>query len=289
MSLYSIAKKVYGRVKEWPLIGKICMAAKPFFRASLSPWKGHSFSTRDLSRHMDLTMQAVLILQKSAKTELASVKAQLEAELASSKERLEFVRLELFEQMQSGASLAAKSSAVHAEILNQEKYDRAVQSGCLRLNIGCGHKPAPEYLNVDRRSLPGVDIVAEAAALPFEPGSLQEIYAAHLLEHFTQAQLPKLLSYWRDLLAPEGMLKVVVPDAEAMIAAYIQGHMPFHDLREVTFGAQDYDDDFHQTMFTPGTLSQLLALSGFSRVTALAVNRVNGKCREMEFKAVKDA
>ena len=289
MPLYSIAKNIYGRVREWPLIGKLCTVVKPFFRASLSPWKGPSFSTRELSRHMDLTMQAVLILQKSIKTELANCKGQLETELANCKERLEFVRLELFEQMQSGCFRAAGDTVVLAEILNQENYDKALQSGCLRLNIGCGHKPDPEYLNVDRRSLPGVDIVAEADALPFEPGSLREIYAAHFLEHFTQARLPKILAYWRDLLVPEGTLRVVVPDAEAMIAAYMQGHMSFHDLREVTFGAQDYDDDFHQTMFTPGSLSQLLAQSGFARVTTIALNRVNGKCREMEFKAAKDA
>ena len=288
MLLYSVAKTIYYRVRHWPVVGKMCTVVKPLFRETLSRWNYPSFSTRDLSRHVDLTMQALLSLQKSVKSELENHKKLFSEDIASYGARLEFVRMELFEQMQSGGFHMAQSAAVKTEIVNQEKYDRAMQSGFPHLNVGCGHKPESEYLNVDRRGLPGVDIVAEANALPFEPNSLREIYTAHLLEHFPQARLPKLLSYWRNLLAPEGILRVVVPDAEAMIAAYIQGHMSFHDLREVTFGAQDYDDDFHKTMFTPGTLSQLLAQSGFAKVTSIALNRVNGKCREMEFKAIKE-
>lgn len=264
MSLYSVAQKMYRRARDLPTIGSICTAVKPFFKEAF-------------------------LRKAHLAVELEENKKRFSEEITWCRERLEFVRLELFEQMRSGGFQVNNNIAAQAEVLNREKYDQAVQAGSFRLNIGCGHKPEPEYLNVDRRSLPGVDIVAEADCLPFESGSVREIYAAHLLEHFTQPRLVKVVSYWHDVLTPEGYLRLVVPDAEAMFAAYMRGEMSFQNLREVTFGAQDYDDDFHYTMFTPGSLERLLKQSGFISVTALAVNRVNGKCREMEFSAVKNA
>ena len=43
------------------------------------------------------------------------------------------------------------------------------------------------------RDLPGVDVVAKAGDLPFEPGSVDEIYSAHLLEHFPQEAMRRRL------------------------------------------------------------------------------------------------
>ncbi len=55
----------------------------------------------------------------------------------------------------------------------------------IRLNLGCGRSPIPDWTNLDSVALPGVDVVAdlEAASLPFEDDSVTEIAASHLLEH----------------------------------------------------------------------------------------------------------
>lgn len=286
MPFYFLVKRAYVTLYRVPLIGGLLRRIGPSLKKLLKKGNAPPLSVKELSEELDLTLRALRALQKSVRTEMEENRTALKVELSDYRSRVEFVRLELFEQFRGGGRQAEK--AVPAEILNREKYDEAARRGSFRLNIGCGHKPLPDYINVDIRSLPGVDIVAGAEELPFEPGVLAEIYSAHLLEHFTPPQLRTLLSYWRDALSPGGILRIVVPDAEAMILAWINEQMNFGDLCEVTFGAQDYDSDFHYTMFTPASLAGLLRVSGFGNVQVKAVNRMNGKCREMELTAVKD-
>jgi hypothetical protein len=173
------------------------------------------------------------------------------------------------------------------QIRSPEKLAAAGSLG-LRINLGCGHLPLEDYVNVDRRDLPGVDIVAEAGNLPLAAGSVREIFSAHMLEHFSQEELRRrLLPYWYDLLAARGVFRAVVPDGEAMLTALAAATYPFEDFREVLFGAQDYDGDFHYNLFTPDSLCRLLQAAGYRNIKVLARGRRNGKCYEFEVAALR--
>jgi SAM-dependent methyltransferase len=196
--------------------------------------------------------------------------------------RVEFVRRELLFELRYGVGAAGSAVESRSRVVNAKKVQESARKG-LRLNVGCGHLPAEGYVNVDLRELPGVDVVAEATDLPFEAGKVEEIYSAHLLEHFPQEQLVRqVLPHWRRLLKNGGVLRSVVPDAEAMIAHYGQGAYPYEDLREVLYGSQDYEGDFHFNMFTPASLRELLEGAGFSQYEVVEAGRRNGRCYEFE-------
>jgi len=200
--------------------------------------------------------------------------------------RVEFVRRELMFEMRYGAAPSGNGNGhpleTKSEILSPKKL-AAARSERLRLNLGCGHIPLAGYLNVDRRALPGVDIVAEVDDLPFGPAEVDEILSSHLLEHFPQEQLNReLLPYLIGLLRPGGEFRAVVPDAQAMIENYANGSYPFGSLREVTFGAQDYNGDFHYNMFTPQSLAEALQAAGLRNVKLIEAGRRNGVCYEFE-------
>lgn len=224
------------------------------------------------------------------------LRAEMEAQVARLGDRVEFARAEaLFElrALHAGGGMpkvpgAAESAPVRARVLDHEKLAAQQAAGVLRLNLGCGHVPKEGYINVDMRELPGVDAVAEAADLPFEPGSVAEIHSAHLLEHFPLEHLRRVvLPHWRKMLRPGGTLRAVVPDAEAMLAAHAAGEMSFDDLREVTYGLQEYEGDFHFNMFGREALAQLLREAGFTDIGFAFQGRSNGKCRDMEIHAVR--
>jgi len=204
--------------------------------------------------------------------------------------RVEFVRRELMYEMRYGATeILAQTDSVKtkSEVISFEKLAEAKKSE-LRINLGCGHIPIQGYLNIDRRKLPGVDIVAEVDELPFNSGEIDEIYSSHLLEHFPQEQLRRvLLPYYCRLLKDGGAFRAVVPDAQAMINEYQKGELPYDDFREVLYGGQDYEGDFHFNMFTPASLSALLVEAGFEEVRIIDSNRRNGKCYEFEISATK--
>jgi predicted SAM-dependent methyltransferase len=175
-----------------------------------------------------------------------------------------------------------ESAAIDVEIVNPAALDNETT----RLNLGCGHLPLEGYVNVDMRKLPGVDVVAPLDAMPFESQSVDEIFSAHVLEHFPQAALERqLLPYWYSLLTPGGVFRSVVPDVDAMIDQYRDGSISFENLREVVYGGQEYEGDFHHTAFTPESLSALLVKAGFDEPHLVARGRENGACLEFELTA----
>ena len=248
---------------------------------------------RKITRDLVETRGQLESVSNSMEQRIGETRGQLESASSSVGYlfgRVEFVRRELMFEMRYGASPASvegEQIRAKAEILSPEKL-AAARIERLRLNLGCGHVPLEGYLNVDRRALPGVDIVAEVDELPFEPGEVGEIFSAHLLEHFPKEQLRReLLPYFFNLLKEGGEFRAVVPDAEAMIREYSNGEYPYDDMREVMYGAQDYDGDFHFNMFTPISLNELLQEAGFKNIIIVESARKNGKCFEFEISAFK--
>jgi hypothetical protein len=190
--------------------------------------------------------------------------------------RVETVRAEMMHELRYGPD---NKQTVEAKVVNES----AVRRGELRLNLGAGHITFDDYVNVDLREMPGIDVVAPLDALPFEPNSVTEIFSSHVLEHFAELELRrKLLPYWFSLLRRGGTFRAIVPDVEAMTTAYAKGEIDFATLRAVLYGGQEYELDFHFTGFTPDSLSALLTESGFDDVEVLAKGRPNGDSLEFE-------
>jgi len=202
-------------------------------------------------------------------------------------QRIEFVRREMLFELQHGHDKASERSAIAPRITNPQRVE-AVEANELKLNVGCGHIALEGYVNVDFRALPGVDIVADAGNIGLEPGSAAEISSSHLLEHFPDEALKRrILPHWAKLLRSGGRLRAVVPDGDAMIARCAAGNYSFEDFREVLFGSQDYQGDFHYNLFTPDSLKQTLEQAGFESIEIPRRGTQNGQCFEFEICATK--
>lgn len=204
-------------------------------------------------------------------------------------ERIEFVRREVLYEMRYGDAARPDGSAAEepeVRVVDADRVERLRADGGLRLNLGCGHLPMDDYVNVDMRELPGVDVVAPIDQLPFDDASVTEIHSAHVLEHFPQEDLQRrLLPYWRDKLEPGGVFRATVPDGVSMLDGHARGEIPFEDLRSVLYGGQEYEGDFHFTMFGAETLTALLADAGFTDIEVEAEGRPNDICLELQVAA----
>ena len=304
--MYRALRRVYGRLLMTPGIG-------PLFRIPVLTWRaifgggnglGVTASPRDDT--LSLTIAALDGLRRDVDvmrgtleervSQMEKVTAEMRTTEARLLERLEFTRAEMMFELRAklpgGTMPSVPGTAITApfvgRIIATEKARAQQEDGALRLNLGCGHVALDGYVNTDMRELPGVDAVAEVAALPFEPGSVAEIHSAHLLEHFPLEHLRRVvLPHWRHMLRPGGILRAVTPDAEAMLADFAAGEMSFDDLREVTYGLQEYDGDYHFNMFSRDALADLLREAGFVEVSFAFQGRKNGKCRDMEIRGVR--
>jgi len=233
------------------------------------------------------------LLRPFVRPVLRSLDAHLDARLApvvaqsqALAHRLEFVRKEVLLELRYERAGANQPAALEPSLLHPERLE--AMAGDIRLNLGAGHLPHPDYLNVDTRPLDGIDLVADVRALPFDEDSLAEVYSAHVLEHFPVEELRRvLLPYWVSLLRPGGSFVAVVPDLDTMIIEYSAGRLPFEELREVLYGSQEYEGDFHHNGFTQSSIRALFEQAGLTGVEVRAFGRRNGMCYEMEVAGVR--
>jgi predicted SAM-dependent methyltransferase/chromosome segregation ATPase len=238
----------------------------------------------------DERLQQLLARNDTSSEEYDTLRQQLDALNQSASylmNRVEFVRREVLFEMRYGAGSSENLDDVEPEIVAPDKLASARKNG-LKVNLGCGHIALDGYINVDRRKLPGVDVVSDIDKLPLKKGEVSEVFSAHVLEHFPEEQLVReLLPYWVALLKKGGIFRAVVPDAQAMTENFVNGDYPYKEFREVIYGSQDYDGDFHYNMFTPESLTELLQDAGLKNVELVEAGRKNGACYELEIRAVK--
>jgi predicted SAM-dependent methyltransferase len=104
---------------------------------------------------------------------------------------------------------------------NRAKLQRCPSLTDVRVNIGCGGRPTPGWINLDLYY--GADVIYWDCrkGLPFRDGAVSAIFAEHVFEHFEiEPDARAFLQECRRCLRPGGVLRLVVPDAGAYLKAY---------------------------------------------------------------------
>ncbi len=104
--------------------------------------------------------------------------------------------------------------------IEKKKVRAILTSSPVWLHLGCGGEHKAGWTNIDLVGDP-VDLAWNLASpLPFPDSSADAIFHEHLLEHLPLAAGAALLEECYRLLKPGGTLRIGVPDAGALIAAY---------------------------------------------------------------------
>lgn len=117
----------------------------------------------------------------------------------------------------------------------------------IKLNLGCGNHTPDGWVNVDYafgarfakipffRALnrktglfqmdwdDRVKIHDLRRTFPFDDASVDIVYTSHTLEHFSKQEGERFLKECHRILRPGGIVRVVVPDLEAIISDYTSG------------------------------------------------------------------
>ena len=136
----------------------------------------------------------------------------------------------------------------------------------MKLHLGCFHKKLPDFVNVDIREDVNPDVVDDAFTLKkFENNSVDLIYTCHMLEHLNYEQVKEALKRWYEVLKPSGILRIAVPDFEALCKRYIYtGNI--QEVKHSVSGSQKHDFDYHYNIFDEQSLTQQLEDIGFEDV-----------------------
>lgn len=136
----------------------------------------------------------------------------------------------------------------------------------LNLHLGCGTKHIEGYVNIDIRFLPKVDEVNNIKFLRnYKENTVDTIYACHVLEHFSRWDYENVLRRWYELLKPNGILRVAVPNFKS-VCNYYSKTQDLQTVMGILYGGQDYDENYHYVAFDFVTLSNSLRKVGFTKV-----------------------
>ncbi len=147
-----------------------------------------------------------------------------------------------------------------------------------RIHIGCGEIETPGWINVDARPFSHVHIVTSLINLKeFSDETIQEIYLCHVLEHFSFYDVDNLLKTYYSKLMPAGILRLSVPDFELLVKAYLETNRDLTLIRAALMGEQNYQENFHKSVFDKKLLMFLLHRAGFSQVIEWKTEKDFGK------------
>lgn len=122
----------------------------------------------------------------------------------------------------------AELAAIRAPVIYRQLQALGIneQSRNLQVHIGCGGHHLPGWINLD--NYPAPLAINLAWGLPLPDSSTRYVFVSHLLEHlFHPLQSHRLLSEILRVLQPGGVARLVVPDIEQCINAYVNNDAAF--------------------------------------------------------------
>lgn len=114
----------------------------------------------------------------------------------------------------------------------------------IRLDIGGGENPQPNFVNMDIRDLPGVDIVhdAEVYPWPLPDGCVLAAMASHLIEHIDPHKggfIRFMDEVWR-VMKPGGEFAIACPHGSSQ--GYLQDPTHCNPCNEATWAYFDPEE-----------------------------------------------
>ena len=125
----------------------------------------------------------------------------------------------------------------------------------VKLNLGGGLQKKAGYVNIDRK------LGSEVYPLAYEDGSVDEIYASHVLEHFSHREAPHVLAHWVSKLKIGGKIRLAVPDFH-----WIIDNQTNRLAEAYLMGGQQDEDDYHKSIWTSKKLREVMTYAGLTGI-----------------------
>ncbi len=133
----------------------------------------------------------------------------------------------------------------------------------MKLNLGSELRPLEGYVNIDCNPQTKPDLCCRIEDLVYDDNTVDEIYAAHIIEHLDWKTSKKMFKKFHGWLKPEGALYIIVPDLESMARIILKEGMG-GNVGSWLFGRHDISiPQGHKWGYTKDSLEHELIEVGF--------------------------
>lgn len=136
----------------------------------------------------------------------------------------------------------------------------------MKIHIGCGKRDFGDgWFNVDGEKHSHVHS-DDVFLYNQECDTADLIYASHFIEYFDRKEVMLLLTEWHRVLKPGGVLRLSVPDIDALIDAYLWRGADLSEILGPMFGRMVMGDQiiYHKTVYNYEHLRDVLQKAGFT-------------------------
>lgn len=136
----------------------------------------------------------------------------------------------------------------------------------LKLHIGCGKRDWHDWYNIDGANLPHIDW-PDVTKLPFSDGTVDLIYACHLIAYFDREEIVPILREWRRVLKSGGVLRLATPDMYTLgrLITDPRYNIELNKILGPAYGKMKMNDGFiyHKTGYDWSSIKKILFDTGF--------------------------
>lgn len=158
------------------------------------------------------------------------------------------------------------------DFFNKQRVEPPASEG-IRLNLGCGRFHLQWFINVDQFENVEPDLLCDVTCLPYKAGTVDEIYAGHLLEHFHFEDGKNALRYWHSLLKSGGKIAICVPDYDYLVKKYVENPSPMALIEmNNTYIYSGIQPSPHLFAYSAALLEMVMKEAGFINVERMPVN-----------------
>lgn len=143
----------------------------------------------------------------------------------------------------------------------------------MKLHLGCGKRYIPGFIHIDLNDFPHIDYHHDIRTLTMiESNTVDLIYFCHGIEYFDRIEIVDVLREWKRVLKKGGVLRLAMPDFEALIKVYKK----YKDLDKIIgplFGRWEIKGKrgkqevlYHKTVYDFPSVKKVLESQGFSKI-----------------------
>lgn len=126
----------------------------------------------------------------------------------------------------------------------------------IKLHIGCGKRDfGPDWDHIDKADFPHIKS-KDVTNLPYETGTIDVIYACHLIAYFDREEIVPVLKEWRRVLKKGGVLRLATPNWDVLRKMAVPMLGPL-------YGKMGDPVIYHKTVYTFDSLKRLVTDAGF--------------------------
>jgi len=138
----------------------------------------------------------------------------------------------------------------------------------MKFNIGCGQRNfGDDWIHIDGGNYDHLES-SDIFISRYENNIADLIYASHFIEYFDRDEVLPLLKRWKEVLKPNGVLRLAVPNFEKIANLYINGKYSLDSFLGPLYGKMKMSNNtiYHKTTYDFTSLEKLLKVIGMKKI-----------------------